>query len=448
MKLKVETTIYHQAFPKTTTSEAVFVEDSSEIEQGLVNIYPDVEYQRFHGFGGAFTEASAYTLSRMSEDIYSSIMRDYFGEGGLGYTFCRSHIDSCDFSLGNYSAVTSADDFDLKTFSLARDEKYIIPMIKKAQATGGQPIKLLLSPWSPPAFMKTNGQKNYGGKLKPEYRSMWARYIARYIREYRSRGIDVAAVSVQNEPKAVQRWDSCIYSAIEEGEFVSEFLAPQLAADGLGDIKIIIWDHNKERAYERTRDTLSVGSCMEAVAGIGFHWYSGDHFEALDIISRKYPGKLLIFTEGCVEYSRFDKANQLKNAQMYAHDIIGNLNAGMNAFIDWNMVLDEKGGPNHIGNYCDSPIMCDTRNNTYEKKLSYTYIGHFSRYIKPGAVRIGYSKFSDKLEVMAFKNTDRDLVQIVLNGTDECIPYNLRVNDMICDMKAEPYSISSLKLEL
>ncbi|MEI7527244.1 MAG: glycoside hydrolase family 30 beta sandwich domain-containing protein, partial [Mariniphaga sp.] len=335
-------------------------------------------------------------------------------------------------------------DHELKSFSLDRDETYILPMIKKAQEISKNQIKLMLTPWSPPAFMKTNGQKNGGGQLKSEYRSLWAKYICRYIKEYRKRGVEVVAISVQNEPKATQTWDSCVFSAAEEGEFVSEFLSPHLQIENLKNIEIIIWDHNKERAYERTRDTLSVGNCREDVSGIGFHWYSGDHFEALDIIRSKYPEKHLIFTESCIEYSKFAGDNQLKNAQMYAHDIIGNLNAGMNAFIDWNIVLDETGGPNHVGNLCDAPIMCNVGNNTYEKRISFDYIGHFSKYILPDAVRVGHRKYTDKLEVTAFRNVDGTYAAVVLNRTTEKIPYTLRVEGRICSLEAAPSGISTL----
>ena len=369
---------------------------------------------------------------------------DYFGEGGLNYTYCRTHLDSCDFSLGNYSAVEDENDIELSTFNLDRDKQYIIPMIRRAKATSSRPIKLMLSPWSPPAYMKTNGMKNNGGQLKPEFRSLWAKYISRYILEYQKLGIKITSITVQNEPKAVQKWDSCLYSAEEEGSFVSDFLAPRLEKDSLSDIEIIIWDHNKERAYERAASTLAVGECENKVAGIGFHWYSGDHFEVLDIIGKVYPDKKLILTEGCVEYSKFERDNHLKNAQIYAHDIIGNLNAGMHAFIDWNLVLDEKGGPNHVGNFCDAPIMCDTIHNTYEKRLSHTYIGHFSKYILPEAIRIGCSRYSDKLEVTAFKNSNGSHVVVVLNRTQEQLGYTLRLDNKICGLQAKPSSITTL----
>jgi len=447
MKMKKITTVYLNEKACIEETEREFIQEDEGHEVALINIYPEIREQEFLGFGGAFTEAAGYTLSKMSEEIYSDIIEDYFGEGGLSYSFCRTHIDSCDFSLDNYSAVSDPDDYDLKTFSLERDKKYIIPMIKRAQKTGERKINLVLSPWSPPAFMKTNNQKNKGGKLKTEYRQLWAEYMSRYVKEYCELGINVVAVTVQNEPMAVQSWDSCIYTPEEEGIFVSEFLAPQLKKDGLENIGIIIWDHNKERVYERSRDVFKVKNCENNVWGIGFHWYTGDHFENLDIVKKLYPDKKLIFTEACVEYSKFSSQNQLRNAQMYAHDIIGNFNAGMNAFIDWNMVLDEKGGPNHVNNFCDAPIMCDTANGTYEKKLSYNYLGHFSRHIVPRAVKIAHSRYTDKLEVVAFKNPDEKIVIIILNRTEESLPYTIRMNERICNAESEPSSISTLIVE-
>lgn len=444
MKLQNITTVYDGENIKSTSKECFFEEDVEGVEKELINLYPEVQYQKVDGFGGAFTEAAGYTLSKMSENKYDEIIKAYFGEGGLNYKLCRTHLDSCDFSLGNYSAVTDPNDKELSTFSLSRDEKYIIPLIKKAQGISQKEIQIILTPWSPPAFMKTNGEKNHGGKLKPEYRDLWAKYICRYIKEYRERGIKVTAISVQNEPKAVQNWDSCVYTAEEEGEFINDFLAPRLKEEELSDIEILIWDHNKERAYDRTRDTLKVGKCRDIVAGVGLHWYSGDHFEALSIIKKLYPEKKLIFTEGCIEYRSFSGENRLRVAEMYAHDMIGSFNEGLNGFIDWNIALEKNGGPNHVSNLCDSPIMCDTEKNTYVKNLSYYYIGHFSKHILPGAVRIGYSKYTDKLEITAFKNPDGKIAIVVLNRTSESLPYIIRMENMICSQVSEPSSISTL----
>jgi len=410
-----------------------------DTEWHVVNIYPDVEYQTFHGFGGAITEAAGYAFSKLSPENRDRILSLYFTREGNNYSIVRSHIDSCDFSLSNYSAISETDGIGMETFSMERNEQYIIPLLRAAQEKRGEPLKILLSPWSPPAFMKTNGERNHGGKLKPEFRSFYAEYLCRYIKEYRKLGFHVTHITVQNEPEAVQTWDSCIFTAEEERDFVRDYLYPAMVRNELTDVKINIWDHNKERMYERAKVTIDKDT-NRMISGIAFHWYTGDHFEAVAVTREAFPDKELIFTEGCVEYSRFD-TNQLRNAQMYAHDIIGNLNAGMNAFLDWNIMLDENGGPNHANNFCDAPIMVDTTNDTFEVKLSFDYIGHFSRYIEKGAKRIATTRYTDKLEVTAFKNPDKSIVVVMLNRNEFDIPVNIRINGKLAEITVAANSI-------
>ncbi|MHB8127730.1 MAG: glycoside hydrolase family 30 protein [Mobilitalea sp.] len=425
--MKLITTTYHNNQKKTTT-----VEEELRPGQGgmqCVNVYPEVEYQTILGFGGAITEAAGYAFSKLGKENKEKVLDFYFGKEGNNYNMVRSHIDSCDFSLDVYSAMTDAEDTKMKSLSLDRDDQYIIPLMKQAQERRGKAIDIMLSPWSPPPFMKTNGEKLHGGKLKPEYRIFWAEYICRYCMEYEKRGLTVNRLTIQNEPAAVQSWDSCIYTAEEEKEFLRDFLHPALVTNGLSDIKINIWDHNKERMYQRAKAIIDKDTDM-IVDGVAFHWYSGDHFESIQVTHEAFPTKELIFTEGCVEYSRFD-TNQLRNAQMYAHDILGNLNSGMTGSIDWNIILNEKGGPNHVNNNCDAPIMVDTENDTFEVKLSFDYIGHFSRYIQKGAKRIAFSKYTDQLEMTAFKNKDNSLVLVMLNSKDSDIPVTVDVGDKI-----------------
>ena len=311
------------------------------------------------------------------------------------------HIGSCDFALGNYEYLKNGE--EPEKFSIARDDEYIVPMLKAAQNEAGD-ICLLASPWSPPAYMKTNGDMNNGGQLKTECYDAWADYIVRFILEYKKRGINISMLTVQNEPAAVQTWDSCIYSGTEEGQFISNALGPALAGAGLGDIKIYIWDHNKEAMYDRVSETLKVPGAEQYVAGVAFHWYTGDHFEAVRVTKEAFPELDLIFTEGCVEYSRFADSDEIRKAEMYAHDMLGNLNAGATAITDWNLLLDSKGGPNHVQNFCAAPIMCTENFEGIEKRLSYYYIGHFSRYIKRGAVRLAVSRYTDGIEAVSFVN--------------------------------------------
>lgn len=439
MNLKLVTTIYQDHVKKTLEESKRFSIDTG-IEMKAVNLYPQMEYQTFDGFGGAITEAAGHTFSLMSETNQKRLLDAYFGENGNRYNLLRTHIDSCDFSISQYAALNKSDDPEFNSFSLARDEKYIIPFIKEAVKTAGKSLPVMLSPWSPPSFMKTNGQRSAGGSLKPEFRQLWAEYICHYIQQYRSRGIKVEMVTIQNEPNAVQTWDSCVYSAEQEKEFLRDYLYPSFVKSGLEDMEIHIWDHNKERMFERASTVIDEAT-DKMIRGVAFHWYSGDHFDAIRLVREKFPDKKLIFTEGCVEYSRFSEAGQLEHAQMYAHDIIGNINAGMNAFIDWNLILNKEGGPNHVGNYCDAPIMCDTENDIIQEKLSFTYIGHFSRYIQPGAKRIGSTKYTDKLDVVAMKNPDHSLVVVLLNRSQEEIPLVLRIGGQVAEINVPANSI-------
>jgi len=383
----------------------------------LLCLYPDMRYQVFQGFGGAFTEAAGATWLTLDPAARDECIKAYFGGEGLRYTLGRAHMGSCDFALNNYACVDDPEDEKLTGFSMERDETYILPMILRAQAVAGREIRLLLSPWSPPAFMKSNGDMNGGGKLLETYAQRWARCIAEYVRRYREAGACVSMITVQNEPEAKQTWDSCLYTAREEGLFVSDYLGPALERAGLRDVKILVWDHNKERMLRRTTETLAAGQAGRYVSGVAFHWYTGDHFENVAMTARRFPELTLLFTEGCVEFSRFSRAGQTDNAEMYAHDILGNLNAGAHGVIDWNLLLNAQGGPNHQRNYCQAPLMANASGGV-ERKASYYYIGHFSRFIRPGAVRIGISRYSAKLEAAAFQNTDGSIAVVILNRHD------------------------------
>src|SRR5260221_12110227 len=220
---------------------------------------------------------------------------------GHGYSLCRTHMNSCDFSLGNYACTEVDGDVELKHFSIDRDRQALLPMIKEAQKTASEPLKILVSPWSPPAWMKTNGQFKGGGKLKPEYRQVWANYFVRFIREYEKEGVPIWGVTVQNEPAAAQVWDSCLYSAEEERDFVRDYLGPTFKKAGLGHIKIIIWDHNRDLLVQRVQASYNDPEASSYIWVAAFHWYGPAKFENLQLAHEAWPDKKLIFTEGCQE---------------------------------------------------------------------------------------------------------------------------------------------------
>lgn len=410
-----------------------------------VSVYPELRFQPFQGFGGAFTEASAVCWKDLPPERRQAFLDACFGPDGLGYTLGRVHMGSCDFSLGNYACQSGPDD---EGFDTGRDDENLIPMILAAQKTAEAPIRLMLSPWSPPAFMKTNGDMNHGGSLKPEYHQRWAECMANYAAHYRAAGCDVRLMTVQNEPAAVQTWDSCIYSAREEGAFAAQFLAPALKNADCGDVKILAWDHNKELLLRRAAETLAVPGAGEAVDGFAFHWYTGDHFDAVRLAKNRWPGKELWFSEGCVEYSRFDGMTPLQKAEMYAHDIMGNLNAGISGSIDWNLLLDAGGGPNHVGNFCEAPVMLTKDGSGFTLQTEYWYIGQFSRFIRPGAVRLGTSGWTTDFAVTAFENPDGSRVAVALNRTDLTLPASITLDGQAgFNFLLAPHSIVTLQTQ-
>ena len=387
------------------------------IDRLVVNIYPDVTYQEFQGFGACITEAAAYSYSLLPEERKKEFMKDMFLTNN--YSLCRLPIGSCDFSLSSYSYAYK---HDLSDFSIEKDKKYIIPFIKDALEINPN-IKFLASPWSPPRFMKNTKLLILGGKLLNKYKQTYADYFVKYINSYKELGINIDYMTIQNETNGMPIWESCLYSSKDESDFLANYLYPTFCKNNI-NTKILVYDHNKEKLFNRAVEEFSNPKANEAASGIAFHWYSGNHFENIRLCREKFPDKLLFHTEGCFS---FDPNNSFAN--QYAHDIIEDLNAGVNGYIDWNILLDSKGGPNHKRNYCNSPVMLNSDNSDYNKSLTYYYIGHFSKFIKPGAIQVAHSKYLSDLRVTAFKNTDGSLAIVMFNGVGYDIEINLCIKD-------------------
>ena len=377
--------------------------------------------QTILGFGGAFTEASASIYDKLSKEKKKEIIQSYFSEKGNAYTMGRSHINSCDFSLGNYAHCETPNDKELNDFSISRDKKMLIPFIKDALHESKLPIHIMASPWSPPPWMKTNNQMNHGGKLKKEYRETWANYYCKYIHHYEKEGIPIWGISVQNEPEAVQVWDSCIYSGAEERDFIKDFLGPALEKNNLLNKKLIIWDHNRDIMVKRARDVLSDPDAAKYVWGTGFHWYNGDHFEEVQKVHDEFPDKELIFTEGCQEEGPHIGSWAL--GERYATSIINDLNRWTVAWIDWNLILDENGGPNHVGNLCSAPIIVDRDSQNILYQSSYYYLGHFSRFIKRGDKIIESENNTGKLLALSAINYKGKVTTTIMNKENKSIHF-------------------------
>jgi glucosylceramidase len=417
-----------------------------------VFVDPAKTYQTMIGIGGALTDAAAETFYKLPADKQKELLTAYYDkEKGIGYTFGRTNIQSCDFSSDIYSYVGD-NDAGLKTFNISHDKKYRIPFIKEAVKTAGGKLNLFVSPWSPPAWMKDNNNVLGGGKLKAEFDQSWANFYVKFIKAYENEGIKIWGLTVQNEPMAKQKWESCIYTADEERDFVKNFLGPTLQKSGMADKKLIIWDHNRDLLYQRASTVLEDPAAAKYVWGIGFHWYetwtgAGQNFESTRRTHEAFPAKNLVFTEGCIEKFDFNRLNDWSLGERYGLSMINDFNAGTVAWTDWNVLLDEKGGPNHVGNFCFAPIHADTRNGSLIYTSEYYYIGHFSKFIKPGAKRIASVASRDKLLTTAYQNPDGKIAVVVMNSTDSEVPYTLWIKGKGAAAKSPAHSIATLVID-
>lgn len=415
---------------------------SEKIEFQVINIYPEITFQTFLGFGGAFTEATGYSLNSLPKQKQDEALNDYFSNQGLNYTFCRLPIGSTDFSLKPYSYSSKED---LSDFSIEHDQKNILAIIKSALKINPH-ISFLASPWSPPKFMKSNRMLTLGGKLQEKYYQAYSNYLVKYILSYKNEGIDINYITIQNEPNAMQIWESCLYTAEEEINFAINYLSPTFQKNKI-NTKILIWDHNKEKLFARTTKELSTNNAQNTISGIAYHYYTGDHFENISLTHKAFPNMLLIHTEGCTGYSKFNPNDEIINGEIYGHDILGDLNSGANAYIDWNLVLDNKGGPNHKLNYCNSPIMLNKTNSDYIKNLTYYYIGHFSKLIMPQSKRIAFSKYTSDIEITSFKNPDNSIVIVLMNRNDFNKEYTICLNNISIHDNLDSHAIVSYKIK-
>jgi len=415
----------------------------------FVLVDPAATFQSIVGIGGALTDASAETFAKIPKEKQQELMKAYYSTTtGIGYTLARTNIMSCDFSSGSYSYIQEGD-AALKTFSVAHDEQYKIPLIKQAMAAAGPGLKLFVSPWSPPAFMKDNNSVTGGGKLKPEFAQAWANFYVKFIRTYEAKGIPVWGLSVQNEPMAKQKWESCIYSADDERDFIKNQLGPTLVKAGMQDKKLIAWDHNRDLIYQRASTILHDPAAAKYVWGIGFHWYetwTGDPmmFHNVALTHAAFPNTNLIFTEGCKEKFSFDSLHAWSLGERYGYSMINDFNDGAAGWTDWNILLDENGGPNHVGNFCFAPVHADTRTGELIYTNAFYYIGHFSKFVRPGAKRIAISTNRVALQSTAFVNKDGSIVVIVMNTTDRPVSYQLMLKGQSAATESLPHSIATL----
>ena len=436
---------------RLSPADTLAFKQAAPISEGQVYVFADPQrtFQTMIGIGGALTDAAAETFAKLPAERQAQLMDAYYStDHGIGYTLARTNINSCDFSSASYTYVTEGDK-TLSSFTIAPDLRYKIPLIKRAMAASGNRMKLFASPWSPPAYMKDNNDMLHGGHLRAEYREAWALYYTKFIESYRQAGVPVWAITIQNEPMATQTWESCIYQPEDERDFLRDYLGPVMARRGLKDVNIIVWDHNRDLIVQRAQTIFDDPKAAPYAWGIGFHWYedwSGgtQMYDNVDLVHRLYPAKHLIFTEGTP--ANFDSTayGRWSLGEAYGRSMIHDFNTGAEGWTDWNILLDEKGGPNHVGNYCFAPIHADTRTGQLIYTNSYYYIGHFSKFIRPGARRVAVAPSRSMLLATGFVNPDGSVAIVVMNQTAKASEYHIRVGTAELTVQSRPHSIQTV----
>lgn len=451
----------------------ITVFDNAGTNPVTLKLVPDTTYQTITGFGGAFTEASAYLLNQLSAKNRDSILRAYFGKNGANYSLCRTHMNSCDFSLSNYTYAPIEGDMKLEYFSIEEDEKDLLPMIKDAMATSEDGFKLFASPWTAPPWMKDN-KKYVGGKLLPEYYDVWALFYSKYLEAYKAEGIDIWGFTVVNEPHGNgNNWESMLFSPEEMTDFVKNYMGPSLEAHGHGDVVILGYDQNRNDLKHWVDTMYKDVTSENYFDGTAIHWYDSTYLifeDELNYAHEKAPDKYLIQTEACVDaeiphwkddawyWSKeatdwgWDWASEDQKpwhpkyvpVYRYARDIIGCLNNWVDGWVDWNMVLNRQGGPNWFKNWCVAPVIVDEKTDEIYFTPIYHVMVHFSKFIRPGAKRIGIEISDKELHVTAAINPDGTIVVVLLNTTKKQKNISLLQGDATKEISINPSAIQTI----
>ena len=454
-------------FKETTNKETT----NKDID--TVSIDTTKRLQKITGFGGAFTESSAYLLNRLSKKNRDTIIDAYFSKEGANYSLTRTHMNSCDFSLSQYSYSPVVDDLDLEHFTIEDDMDDLIPMIKDAMQTSEDGFKIFASPWTAAPWMKDNNEW-VGGKLLPKYYDTWALFFSKYIDAYKEQGIDIWGLTVENEPHGNgNNWESMHYTPDEMTNFVMNHLGPKLESDGHGDKIILGYDQNRAGLKEWVDSMYKDEETSKYFDGTAIHWYESTYEvfpEELQYAHNKAPNKFLIETEGCVDSevpawkddnwywskeatdwgwdwaSEEEKYLHPKYAPVnrYARDIIGCMNNWVDGWVDWNMVLDRQGGPNWFKNWCAAPVIVDPDADEVYFTPLYYVMAHFSKYIRPGAEVLGVENGNKDLQITAAQNPDGTIAVVVFNEGETEQNFNLSLNEKSIDIHINAQALQTI----
>ncbi|NXC77781.1 GLCM Glucosylceramidase, partial [Anhinga anhinga] len=416
-------------------------------------------YQHVKGFGGSLSDAAALNIMGLSQLAQDNLLRSYFSENGIEYNLIRLPMACSDFSTRPYSYDDVPHDYELKHFRLAEEDvKMKIPLLHRASAMSKRPLSLYASPWTSPAWLKSNGDVRGKGTLNGQagdkYHKTWANYFIKFLDEYAKHNLTFWAVTAQNEPLTAlftpPEFPTIAFTAAQQRDFIVHDLGPALARSP-HRTQLIILDDQRIHLPHWAKAVLGNATAAHYVAGVGVHWYLDSIMPAscsLEATHRLFPDHFLLYTEACSGFLTIRFSVSLgcwERGNQYSHSIltVGNtrqclpgagglaqphsalsppaqvLNHFVSGWTDWNLALDLEGGPNWVKNYVDSPIIADSSKDIFYKQPMFYHLGHFSKFIPEGSRRVGLHSSRRclicQLEHVAVLRPDGALVLVVLN---------------------------------
>ncbi|MCL7753972.1 glycoside hydrolase family 30 protein [Polaribacter sp. Z022] len=469
---------------------------NNNLKKVKLEINPQKEFQKYYGFGASFTESSAWNLATIPKKLRKEVLTNLFNPTkGAGFSLTRTHINSSDYANNHYTYVKDGDESlnsfsiheDLKGFSGDENEQVknieliepsydLIPMILEASTIDGADFKIIASPWSPPSWMKTGETKEMtNGSLLPKYYPVWAKYLSKYVSAYQKQGINIWAITPQNEPlhNHDARWDSNGFTPEQGRDFLKNHLGPQFVKDGhlnIDDlnkgVKILIYDHNKSVMNNYADATYKDTEASKYAWGTAFHWYANSELkennyyaEELDKLQQNWPDKGIIHTESSIDIDAQDPIGQYWREstdyagkfipfETYAYDIISDVNHGTQGYVEWCMILSNEGKPNPYDNFNSAPVLINPETDEVIYTPLYYLLSHFSKFIRPNAVRIdSKSKELEGLIYTAAKNTDGSLAVVIYNNKNESIEVSMDVKGNNYTTTIEPKAIQTIHLK-
>ena len=374
-------------------------------------IRKDIELGAWQGLGGAITEATAYNFAKLNHKKQQELLSAYYDKNGLDYRWARLSIGSNDFCLKPFEYTTRPN---LDSFSVKHDERWLFPMLKKI--TTKKKLTFLASPWSPPKYMKFTRKNHLSGILKPWYYGKYGDYIHKWLNSYRDKGIEIDYITPQNEPFAFQSWESCVFSYREQKKLAYKYLAKELKSS---KTQILLWDHNKRNLSKVADKLLGKNYRREdKIAGICYHWYSGTFPNQMWKVRQKYPDILMISSEMCCHFTPYNEEEWQNDAKLYLYELFNDINSGTNAFIDWNMLLNWQGGPNHKRNYTKSPVILNEKGDDFILTPIYYALKKFAK-LFPAGSEIVRCEYNSKDIAAITKKTKAGYTVIIANLTNK-----------------------------